>query len=133
VTAAAGQRVVYDSGALIAIEDPRNRAAIDRHRTLLLRGLRILVPTVVAAQVVRRPATQGRLMGALRGCELVPFSAEHYLPVGQLLAASRTADVVDAFVALLACRAGAAIVSSDPGDLSLLLSCLGVRRPVLQP
>jgi hypothetical protein len=123
--------VVYDSGALIAIGDVRNRAAFDGHRDRVGRGLRILVPAVVAAQVVRRPATQARLMRALRGCDLVPFTSDHHSPVGQLLASSGTADVVDAFVALLAARASALVFSTDPDAIGHLLSCLGVRRRVL--
>ncbi len=71
-------------------------------------------------------------MKALQGCELVPFTADHHVSVGQLLAVSGTADVVNAFVALLAARTTARIVSSDPDDIGRLLSCLGVRRPVLQ-
>ncbi|MGH3266026.1 MAG: PIN domain-containing protein [Trebonia sp.] len=124
--------VVYDSGVLVAISDPRNRAAADRHRERIGRGRKIMVPTVVAAQVVRKPAAQARLMMALKGCELVPFTADHHVPVGQLLARSGTADVVDAFVALLAARTNARVISSDPDDIGRLLSCLGVRRPVVQ-
>jgi hypothetical protein len=110
--------------------------AVDRHSKRVGLGLKILVPTVVAAQVVRRPATQARLMFALRGCDLVPFGPDHHVPVGQLLAASGaasgTADVVDAFVALIAAREQAAVISTDPDDIGHLLSCLGVRRPVLR-
>ena len=124
--------VVYDSGALIAIDDLRNRAAADRHRDWIGRGVKILVPTVAAARAVRKPSAQARLMLALRGCDLVPFTADDHVPVGQLLAISGTADVVDAFVALLAAQQQAAVISSDPDDIGRLLSCLGVRRPVLQ-
>jgi hypothetical protein len=126
------EAVVYDSGALIAISDSRNWAAFNAHLRRVARGL-VLVPTVVAAQVVRKPATQARLMRALRGCELVPFTAAHYTPVGELLAQSGTSDVVDAFVALLAAQAGAAIITSDPGDLGRLLSCLGADQAILPP
>lgn len=122
--------VVYDSGPLIALADVRNRAAFERHKDRVVRGLRILVPAVVAAQVVRRPEAQARLMRALRGCDLVPFAKADHVPVGRLLAASQTADVVDAFVALLAAAAGAAVISTDAGDIGHLLGCLGVRRPV---
>lgn len=122
--------VVYDSGALIAIDDRRNRRAIDRHADLVRSGFRVLVPAVVAAQAVRRPPHQAGLMRALRGCELVPFTADHHVPVGQLLARSGTADVADAFVALLAAQEHAAVMSTDPDDIGRLLSCLGVRRPV---
>jgi hypothetical protein len=132
MSAAADATVVYDSGALIAIDGGRNRAAVDRHRDWIGRGRKILVPTVAAAQAVRKPTAQARLMLALRGCDLVPFTADHHVPVGQLLAVSGTADVVDAFVALLAAQQRAAVISSDPDDIGRLLSCLGVRRPVLQ-
>ena len=123
--------VVYDSGALIAISDRRNWPAFKRHGDRITRGVKILVPAVVAAQVVRRPATQARLMRALRGCDIVSFTAEHHVPIGQLLASSETADVVDAFVALVAARTTAGIVSGDARDLGRLLSCLGVRLPIL--
>jgi hypothetical protein len=123
--------VVYDSGALFALDNLRDRSAADRHRRLLQLSHKILVPTVVAAQVVRKPAAQASLMMALRGCEFVPFTAHHHLPVGQLLAASGTADVVDAFVALLAARNQALVVSTDAGDIRHLLDCLGVQLPVL--
>ncbi|HEX3488620.1 MAG TPA: PIN domain-containing protein [Streptosporangiaceae bacterium] len=132
MSAPAEATVVYDSGALIAIDDNRNRAAVDRHRDWIGRGRKILVPTVAAAQAVRKPAVQARLMLALRGCDLVPFTADHHVPVGQLLAAAGTADAVDAFVALLAAQQQAAVISSDPDDIGHLLSCLGVRRPILQ-
>ncbi len=127
---AAAPAVVYDSGALISIGDGRSPAAFERHRDRLRSGYRLLVPAVVAAQVVRSPARQARLMRALSGCDIIPFSAAHHVPVGRLLAAAGTADVVDAFVALLAAATQAAIISSDPRDMGHLLSCLGVRRPV---
>ena len=132
MSADADTRFVYDSGALIALGDRRDPAASERHNRRIGRGLKILVPTVVAAQVVRKPATQAPLMLALKGCSLVPFTTHHHVPVGELLAASGTADVIDAFVALLAAREQASVVSSDPDDIGHLLSCLGVRRAVLQ-
>jgi hypothetical protein len=69
----------------------------------------------------------------LRGCELIPFTLDHYVPVGRLLAESGTSDVVDAFVALSAVTSGArtVVISSDAGDIDHLLSCLGVRRTVV--
>jgi hypothetical protein len=130
VSAAQEGSVVYGSGALIALADVRNRVAFERHRDRIIAGLRVLVPAVVAAQVVRNPATQARLMRVLRGCELIPFTDRHHVRVGRLMAESGTADVVDGFVALLAAQARAFVVSSDPGDISLLLDCLGVRPDV---
>jgi PIN domain len=124
-------KIVYDSGALIALDSLRNRSAADRHCRFLQLSHKILVPAVVAAQVIRKPAAQASLMMALRGCEFVPFTAHHHLPVGQLLAASGTTDVADAFVALLAARTRAMVISTDPGDISHLLNCLGMKLPVL--
>jgi predicted nucleic acid-binding protein len=124
---------VYDCGALIAIEDPRSKGRLEQPRVRLARSANILVPAVVAAQVVRNPAIQARLMRALVACELVPFDARHHLPVGRLLAATGTADVVDAFAALTAVWANAAVVTSDPVDIGRLLDALGAHVAVLPP
>jgi hypothetical protein len=125
--------VIYDSGALIAIGARHSTSALSQHRDRLLRGAKILVPAVVAAQVVRRPVTQAPLMRALDGCEIVPFTSAHHVPVGHLLGMSGTVDVVDAFVAVLAATFRATVITSDAGDIGRLLSCLGVRRPVFRP
>lgn len=122
---------VYDTGALLGIDDLRSRNRLDDHQRRLARGHRVHVPAVVAAQAVREPARQARLMLALRGCHVVPFDRDHYLPVGRLLARSGTSDVVDAFVAVTAARLVAAVVTSDVTDITHLLGTLGVRLPVL--
>lgn len=124
---------VYDSGALLALGDRRNATAFRLHQERVLRGRKIVVPAVVAAQVVRKPEGQARLFRVLRGCELIPFTLAHYVPVGRLLAESGTSDVVDAFVALSAVTGGdrTVVISSDVGDIDHLLSCLGVRRTVV--
>lgn len=122
---------VYDAGALLAIDDPRDRTRLDRHQRRLRRGHRIVIPAVVAAQAVRDPARQAKLMRALRGCDIEPFTREHHLPVGRLLARSGTSDVVDAFVALTAARLRAAVITSDTADIRHLLTALGARLPVL--
>jgi PIN domain len=123
---------IYDSGALIAI-DRRDSAQFERHLQRLVRRNQIIVPAPVAAQVVRNPQRQARLMLALRGCDVLPFEEDHVGPVGGLLARSGTSDVLDAFLVLKAVEAAAAIVTSDPADISLLLDALGVRLPVLKP
>jgi len=123
---------VYDSGALIAI-DRRDSAQFERHLQRLARRNQIIVPAPVAAQVVRNPQRQARLMLALRGCDVLPFEEGHVGPVGGLLAKSGTSDIADAFLVLKAAEAGAAIVTSDADDIGLLLDSLGVRLPVLKP
>jgi len=122
---------VYDAGALLAADDPKDRSRLDRHRRRLTRGHRVIVPAVAAAQVVRDPVRQARLMITLRGCQIIPFTDGDHVPVGRLLARAGTSDVVDAFVALTAARLMAAVITPDAGDIAPLLSALGVRLAVL--
>lgn len=106
----------------------RALTALERHRRHLVAGRTILVPAVVAARVVRNPAGQVRLMRALSACELVPFEARYHVPVGRLLAAAGTSDVINA---LVAAEADAAVITSDAGGMSRLLQTLGARGPAL--
>ncbi|MGO9218314.1 MAG: PIN domain-containing protein [Streptosporangiaceae bacterium] len=126
-------KYVYDSGALIAIERSRDSTQVTSHEERLAARDQIIVPAPAAAQVVRHPAHQARLMLTLRSCRVIPFSDADVSPVGELLARSGTADVVDGFVALTAALERAAVITSDPDDIGLLLSTMGVRLPVLKP
>jgi predicted nucleic acid-binding protein len=121
---------VYDSGALIVVDSRRESEQLVTHKKRLAQGDHIIVPAPVAAQVVRDPQRQARLMLTLRGCEIVPFEEDDVSPVGKLLARSGTSDVVDGFVALTAVKEGAAVVTSDLDDIGHLLSTLGVDLPV---
>jgi predicted nucleic acid-binding protein len=126
------RRYVYDSGALIAI-DKRDAAALRHHESRLGRGHEVIVPAPVAAQVVRDPRRQARLMLTLRGCDVVPFRSGQVTPIGTLLAGAGTSDVIDGLVAITAAQAEAAVVTTDAGDITHLLQTLGVRVPVLPP
>lgn len=123
---------VYDSGALIAI-DKRDGGAVLRHQRRVGRGNRIVVPAPAAAQAVRAPQRQARLMLTLRGCRVVPFDREAVDRVGILLADAGRSDVIDAFVALTAAKTEAAVVTSDADDIRHLLDTLGMQLPVLAP
>lgn len=125
-------RYVYDAGALVAI-DKKSPAALLRHEKRLAARDEIIVPAPVAAQVVREPRRQARLMLTLRGCGIVPFTEKDAAPVGALLGRAGTWDVVDGFVALTAATSHAAIVSSDGDDMRHLLDTMGVRIPVYAP
>jgi predicted nucleic acid-binding protein len=126
------EQVVYDSGALIAI-DSGNELSFRRHLNRITARHRVIVPAPVAAQVVRNPQRQARLMAALRACDIVPFEAGHAGLVGQLLARSGTSDVVDGFVAIKAAEADATVVTSDTQDIKHLLHVMGIRRPLVPP
>ena len=123
---------VYDAGVLVAIDKSRDDV-LRRHETRLAGGDRIIVPAPAAAQVVRDPRRQARLMLALRTCDVVPFGADDVAPVGRLLAGAGTADVIDGFVALTAAQFGSAVVTSDGDDIRHLLKTLGVRLAVFAP
>jgi hypothetical protein len=69
----------------------------------------------------------GRL---LRGCEVVPFTEADAHQAGALLGRSRTADVVDASVAVLAIRRQADVVSGDVSDITRLLTAARSRLRV---
>jgi predicted nucleic acid-binding protein len=125
------EQVVYDSGALIAI-DRRDDLSLRRHQRRISEGDHIMVPAPVAAQVIRDPRRQARLMLTLQSCDIVSFGQEDIGPVGKLLALSGTSDVVDGFVAVTAAGNGATVVTSDLDDISRLLHVIGVRVPVLK-
>jgi hypothetical protein len=126
------RHVVYDSGALIAI-DSGNELSFRRHLNRITERDHVIVPVPVAAQVVRDPGRQARLMTALRGCDIAPFEAGHARLVGRLLALSGTSDVVDGFVALKAAETDATVITSDQGDIRHLLGTLGADLEVLKP
>jgi len=132
VVKALRRNYVYDAGTLVAI-DKRHDEVLRDHQSRLAEGDTIIIPAPVAAQVVRNPQRQARLMLTLRGCDIVPFGREDASPVGSLLAQAGTSDVIDGFVVLTAVKALAAVVSSDADDIRHLLRTLGVRLPVLAP
>ena len=121
--------VTYDTGALIAAE----RGSRDLwllHRRLLERGVVPTVPPVALAQAWRDGGRQAQLARLLRGCRVPSFGERDAQTVGEALAVSCTADVVDAAVVVTACIRGEAIVTSDPDDLSAVASAIGCTPPL---
>lgn len=110
-----------DAGALIALDrgDRRVLAILARSAEL---GERVTVPATALAQAMRRPAKQVRLSRLIRQTttDLHPLDGPDATSVGLLLAASRTADIVDAHVVVCARRNEQVIVTSDPVDLRRL-------------
>ena len=120
--------IVLDSGALIALErgDARMRALC---REALGVGARVVVPSAVIAQVMRRPAQQVVIRALLDGptTEIPVLDRLLAEAAGVLCARTGTADVVDATVVLVARRERAAVVSRDPKDLRRLDPTLRVE------
>ncbi|MBI2704368.1 MAG: PIN domain-containing protein [Actinobacteria bacterium] len=113
---------VYDAGMLVAADRNRRKAWAD-HRVRLELGLIPVVPAPVVAQA-SRSGRQAQLRRLLRGCDIVPFEPEQAHAVGALLGASRTTDVVDAHIALVASERDAIVITSDDDDIAHLSGCL---------
>ena len=113
--------VVLDAGALIALErgDRRVLALLQE----LIRGrVAAHVPATVVGQAWRGSPRQHGVTRLLKAeaVRVHPFSEQVAYRVGVLLASTRTADVVDAHVALLARSLAAPVLTSDPADLERL-------------
>lgn len=119
--------ITLDTGGLIAVD--RN----DRHVIALLARAsetraRATIPASALAQAIRRPERQVRLARLIRQptTDIVALDRVDATNVGRLLAASGTADIVDAHVVVCARRALQRVVTSDPDDLRRLDPTLDV-------
>lgn len=120
--------LVLDAGGLIAIDRRNQRArgllVISQHQ-----GIAVRTSGAVVAQVWRdgaRQANLARLLGTLEVVSLDPTAGRR---VGELLARTASADVVDAHLALLV-EPDDTVLTSDPGDLAHLLRARAVRARV---
>jgi predicted nucleic acid-binding protein len=113
--------IAFDAGGLIAVDrgDRRILALLARAAE---RGLRVTIPATALAQAIRRPVRQARLMRLARqsSTDLIALDGPDATAVGLLLAASGSADIVDAHVVVCARRTGQALVTSDPDDMRRL-------------
>jgi predicted nucleic acid-binding protein len=117
--------LVYDTGALLAAER-RNPDFLALHDEATSARIRPIVPVVVLAQAWRG-GPQHQISRVLKGCDILPDDAATGRAAGVACAASGTADVVDAIVIATAVRYQAAVVTSDPGDLTRLATAIGVK------
>lgn len=113
--------ITLDAGGLIAVDQNDRRVIVLLARAAETRA-RVTIPASALAQAVRRPERQVRLARLVRQptTDVVPLDRVDATNVGRLLAASGTADVVDAHVVVCARRAHQRVVTSDPDDLRLL-------------
>lgn len=117
--------IVYDTGALLAAER-RDPDLLALHDELTAARIRPIVPVVVLAQSWRG-GPQHQIPRLLKGCDIRPDDERTGRAAGVACAASRTADVVDAIVVTTAVQYQAAVVTSDPGDLTHLADSIGVK------
>jgi len=118
--------VVLDAGALIAIDRDDRRVAglIELGRRA---GATLVTVAPVVGQAWRGSARQARLARLLGMLEVRSTSIGEAKAAGELLAATGTADIVDALLADVALP-GDQLLTSDPDDLRALVA--GHRVPV---
>lgn len=116
--------IVFDTGALIALER-NDKAMWSALKLAALRNEDVLVPSAALAEAWRGTARQARLSTALRFCEISSFDTVARA-VGELCGRTRTEDIVDAHVAIVAAKVGDALYTSDPADMKrLVVACRG--------
>lgn len=110
-----------DAGGLIAVDRNDRRVIVLLARATETRA-RVTIPASALAQAIRRPERQVRLARLIRQptTDVIALDRVDATNVGRLLAASGTADVVDAHVVVCARRAHQRVVTSDPNDLRRL-------------
>lgn len=122
--------LVLAAGALVAVEraDREVIALIKRER---LAGRAPVTHGGVIAQVWRGgTGKQANLARLLPGLEIIPLDDKLGRRVGMLLAATKTSDVIDGAVALLALD-GDEILTSDAADLRRLVKATGVHVDIV--
>jgi hypothetical protein len=121
-------KAILDAGALTAV-DRRDRVLGAQLRVLQRQGTPLRASAAVVGQVWRDGRTQVNLARVLAGVGIEPVGAEDGKRIGELLGQARSADVVDAHVALLLSTADV-ILTSDPDDIRALLQARGVAARV---
>jgi hypothetical protein len=121
--------IVLDAGALIALER-NDRVMWATLKLAAARSTEVLVPSAVLAQVWRGRSTQARLANALRYCVIASFDVLAR-SVGELCGRTRTTDICDAQVAIVAATAGDVLYTSDPADLRRLVAACHARTPII--
>ncbi len=121
-------KAVLDAGALVAV-DRRDRVIGAQLRVLQQQGTPLRASASVVGQVWRDARRQANLARVLAGVGIEPLSAGDGTRIGELLGQTGSADIVDAHVALLAAPADL-VLTSDPGDIRVLLQARGVPARV---
>lgn len=112
-------KAVLDAGALVAV-DRRDRAIGARLRVLQQHGTPIRVSSSVVGQVWRDGRKQANLSRVLAGTGIEALGKDDGKRIGELLALTGSADIVDAHVALMTAP-GDLVLASDPDDIRNLL------------
>lgn len=110
--------MIIDAGPLITDGEKVNSRLWALIKRATQRGEEIHTTHPVLAQVWRDPARQANVARLVRVIDV--HALDESTAVGRRLAASGTADVVDAHLVVVAERLGTFIVTSDPDDMTAL-------------
>jgi hypothetical protein len=117
-------KLILDSGALIALER-NDRVMWRRLKVAMLAGSPAVSHGGIVGQVWRgQGSRQALLARALAGIDVRPLDQALGRAAGELLAANKRADVIDAALVLLA-EEGDRIITSDLDDIEPLAAATG--------
>ena len=120
--------LVLDAGALIAVDRrDRNLGAI--LRVAQRDAIPVRTSVAVVAQVWRDGSRQANLARVLAGVDATPIDMSTAHHVGEVLARSKTADVVDGHLGLIVCP-NDTVLTSDPVDIRRILRARSVAAMV---
>ena len=116
--------LVLDAGGLIAVD------RFDRKVGAILRvaqqeKMSVRTSAAVVAQVWRSGSLQANLARVLAGMDAASLDSATGRSVGEVLALSSTADVVDGHLGTIV-RSGDTVLTSDPKDIKKILNARGV-------
>ena len=123
--------LVLDAGALIAL-DRNERPMWIRLKALQEAGELPVTHGGVVGQVWRRRPRQARLSAALAGTDVRALGDHLGRAAGELLAETRTSDVIDGALALVAVD-GDEIVTVDRDDFEVLVAATGRHVELIRP
>ena len=122
--------LVLDAGAFVAVERA-DRSVVALLKRELLAGRVPLTHGGVVGQVWRGGGRQANLSRLLRAVDIRALDGALGRRAGELLGLAGEADVIDAAVALLAVD-GDIILTSDPGDLAVLVAAAGTHADIVR-
>lgn len=117
----APQRLILDSGAVIALSRGDRRARAYLARALEV-GALVEIPVVVVAETVRGGPRDAPVHRVLKAVGWIPEAREvHGRIAGRLLGTARSSHTIDALVVAHAVEGGGAhVLTGDPDDLARL-------------
>src|SRR5713101_1586723 len=120
--------LVLDAGGLIAV-DRQDRIIGATLRVAQQERIPVRTSAAVIAQVWRNGSRQANLARVLAGVDISALDRSTGKRVGEVLARSRTSDVVDGHLGFIVSQ-GDTVFTSDNEDIKRILRARGVRATV---